>query len=57
MPVAREPLLVAKRLRDRLAERDPDVFNRVVGVDVQIAVGAHREIDHGMARELIEHVV
>ena len=33
--VAGEPLLVAERLRHRLAERDADVLDRVVRVDVQ----------------------
>ena len=42
MAVAREPRLVAERLLDRLAERDADVLDRVVRIDVQIALGVDR---------------
>ncbi len=39
--VAADALLVAQRLGHRHAERDADVLDRVVGVDVQVALGAH----------------
>ena len=55
--VAGQPALVAERLSQRLAERDADVLDRVVIVDVQVALGAHRQVDQRMARELVEHVV
>ncbi len=55
--VAAQPLLVAHRLRDRLAERDADVFDRVVAVDVQIAVARDVEVDQPVAGDLVEHVV
>src|SRR5690606_31238306 len=53
--VATDTALVADRLRDRLAERDPDVFDRVMRIYVQVAVRADREIDEPVARDLIEH--
>ena len=37
MAVAADALLVAQRPRDRLAERDADVLDRVVQVDREIA--------------------
>ena len=40
--VADDALLVADRRLERLAERDADVLDRVVRVDVQVALGARR---------------
>jgi hypothetical protein len=55
--VARDALLVADRLRHRLAERDADVLDRVVAVDVQVARGLDLEVDQPVAGDLVEHVV
>ena len=55
--VAADALLVADRLGDRLAERDADVFDRVVAVDVQVALGVDVEVDQAVAGDLVEHVV
>ena len=55
--VATDALLVAERLREGLPERDPGVFHRVMGVDVQIALGLDVQIDQAVARDLVEHVV
>ena len=57
VPVARQPLLVAERLGHRLPQRDADVLDRVVRVDVEVAVRAHDEVDHAVPRELVEHVI
>src|SRR5581483_326628 len=38
-------------------EGDAHVFHRVVGVDVQIALRFDLEVDHGVARDLVQHVV
>ena len=51
------PFLSPSALRDRLPERDADVLDRVVRVDVQVALRAHGEVDHAVARDLVEHVV
>ena len=40
--VARDAALVAERLAQRLAERDADVLDGVVVVDVPVALGANR---------------
>ena len=57
MAVAIDTRLVAHRLFERLAERDADVFHRVVRVDVQVTLRMHRDVHHAMPRELVEHVV
>ena len=57
MAVAAHAGLVADRLGDRLAERDADVLDRVVRVDVQVALGLDLEVDHAVARHLVEHVL
>src|SRR6185369_6714137 len=57
MPVAAHARLVADRLGERLAERNADVFHRVVRIDVQVALGGNVEIYHAVARHLVEHVL
>ena len=54
---ADDALLVAERLLERLAERDPDVLDRVVRVHVQVALAAHVEVEAGVGGERGEHVV
>ena len=49
--------LVADRLGERLAERDADVLDGVVRVDVQVALGLDLEVEHAVARHLVEHVL
>jgi hypothetical protein len=49
---------VAERLREtRLAERDADVLDRVVLVDVEVARGVQRQVEAAVPREQLEHVV
>src|SRR5712692_7725760 len=57
MTVTPYAFLVADRAGDRLAERDPDVLDRMVGVDLQIAFRLDIEIEHRVARDLIEHMI
>ena len=57
MAVATHAQLVADGLRERLPKRDADVFNRVMGVDLQIAGGGDIDIDQAVTRDLVEHVV
>ena len=45
MAIARQPFFVADRLRHRLAQRDADVFDRVVRIDVKVAFRLYVEID------------
>ena len=51
------PALSPSGLLQRLAQADADVFHRVVLVDVQVAFGAHREIDRRVLGEERQHVV
>ena len=51
------PLRSPSAFDDRLPERDADVLRRVMQVDVGVALGAHRQVDQRMARELLQHVV
>ena len=55
--VAANADLVAERLLQRLPERDADVLDRVVRVDVEITLRADGEVDHPVAPDLVEHVV
>src|ERR1700722_19307854 len=50
--VARQASLVAERLRQSLAERDAYVFDRMMIVDVAIALGSNFHVDKGMGRAL-----
>ena len=50
-------ILGAERLDEGLAERDADVLDGVMRVDVQIAPGFDFEVERAMARDLIEHVI
>ena len=51
------PCLVAERLAQRLAEHDRGVLDRVVGVDVGVALGLDGEVDQRVPRERGQHVV
>ena len=55
--IAADALLVAERLHERLAERDAGVLDRVVVVDMQVALHLDREVDQRMAGEEVEHMV
>src|SRR3546814_17442280 len=49
--------LVAQRLGDSLAERECRILDRVMLVDMQIALHRHRDVDQRMARQLLDHMV
>src|SRR5574343_205476 len=55
--VAADAGLVTQRLREGHAQRDAHVLDGVVTVDVQVALGVHRQVHHAVARHLVEHVV
>ena len=55
--IAGQASLVAERLRQRLAERDAHILDRVMIVDMAVALSPNFDIDKGMTRELIEHMV
>ena len=55
--VASDALHVAQCLLHRLAERDADVLGGVVMIDMKIALGLDGQVDAGMARQQVEHMV
>ena len=57
VPVAAHALLVADRLGERLAQRDADVLDGVVRVDVQVALRGDLDVERAVARDLLEHVI
>src|SRR5882757_5066608 len=57
MGVTGQTLLVAKPLGERLAERDANILDCMMIVDMAIALGPNLDVDQGMARQLIEHVI
>ena len=48
---------LSQRLGDRLAEHDATVLGGVVEIDVQVALGLERDVDQGVAGQLLQHVV
>ena len=55
--VAADAGFVAEGLLERLADGDADVFDGVVLIDVQIALGLHVQIDGCMLGQKREHVI
>ena len=51
------PRRLPSALRHRFAERDADVLDGVMLIDVEVARGAHVEIERAMPRHQIEHVI
>ena len=49
--------LVADRPGERLSQRDADVLDGVVRIDVQVALGFDLEVEHAVAGHLVEHVL
>src|SRR6185436_995117 len=52
-----DPAPVAERFRDRLAERDPQIFDRVMLIYVEIAGRLDLQIETAVPGEELEHVV
>ena len=57
MAVAADAFFVAYGLSHGLAQRNTDVFDRVVAVDMQIALAVHVQVNQAVAGNLVEHVV
>src|SRR5690606_4149616 len=55
--VAADAPLVAERTLQRLAERERDVLDGVVLVDLEVAAALHAEREAAMLAELLQHVV
>src|SRR5579884_2574084 len=48
---------IAERLAERASQHDPDVLDRVMLVDMQVAARVEFEIEEAMTREALEHVI
>ena len=51
------PRLLPTRRSHRFAERDADVFDGVMLIDVEIAGGLHLQIEAAVPRDEVEHVI
>jgi len=52
-----DPRLFAQRLMQGLSHDNPDIFHRVVLVDVDIALGLDRQVEEAVFGEEIQHMV
>ena len=57
MAVAADAALVAERLGQRLAQHDAHILGGVVEVDVQVALGAHVQVEQRVPGKRGQHVV
>ena len=54
---AKDAALVAKSAIEGLAESDAHIFNRVMLIDVEVAIALEFEIEGAVTREEFEHVI
>ena len=52
-----DPAFLADRIGQRLAEHDADILDRMVCIDMQIALGLHIEVEQPMPGECRQHMV
>ena len=57
MTVAYDAFFIADRLCERLPQSDADILNRMVVIDVSIALAGDIQINQAMTRDLIHHVL
>lgn len=55
--VAGQSLFVAPRLGQSLTKRDTDIFHRMMGIDMKIALGVDIQINQTMTGDLVKHVI
>ena len=51
------PRRVAERGGDRLAERDAEIFDGVMLIDVEVACRVDGQVERAVAREQLQHVI
>src|SRR5260370_37878193 len=54
---AHDAALIAERRAKCLAQRNTDIFDRMVLVDIEIALGLNLEVENTVTREQLQHVV
>ena len=57
LPKRRDSRAIAQRLAKRAPEHDTDVLDRVMVVDLNVAVGGNLEIEESVACETVQHVI
>src|SRR5574343_1739271 len=57
MAVAGQAFLVTPGLGQRLAKGDADILDRMMRVDVQVALGVDVDVDPAMTGDLVKHVI
>ena len=57
MTITAHAPLVCDRTGKCLPKRDAHIFNRVVGVNLEIALGHDIQINQAMTRNLVQHVI
>ena len=57
MAITAHAALIANRLGKSLAERNPDIFNGVMRINLEITMGHDIEINQAVAHNLIQHMV
>ena len=57
VPEPADALLIAEGLPERLTQRDRGVLNGVMRFDLDIALGAHGQVEAGMSAQRCQHVV
>ena len=55
--VAGYALLVAEGLQEGLAQRDADILDGVMLVDMQVTLASHCDVEQSVAREKLQHMV
>lgn len=57
IPRSQDSLLISHSLVKRFAEGDPNIFNRVVLIDVEISIAFKIEVESPMPRHKLQHVI
>jgi hypothetical protein len=57
VPIAVDAFLVSDRFIHRLTEGDADIFNSMVSIYLQIAIGFNRHVDQPMSCHLVQHML
>ena len=57
MAITTQTFFVADSLAECLAQSNADIFHRMVGIDVQIALGLNGDIHHAVTGNLVQHVI
>ncbi len=57
VPVAANPASIAKRLCKSVSEADPDIFHRMMSINLEIANGFYLQIEKAMHGKKSQHMI